>query len=177
MNKQYIPGVIVVEGTHDASKISSLFNTTFVITNGYEIPKEEIKFLQALPKGVQVIILTDNDEAGEIIRKRLNDIIENPINITIKAPESKKKKGVAECDIRDIKQALDNYVAEEEKNDDLDFFLLDLSGRKNAKENRNKIINKFNLGLCSTTNMKKRIKLLGINKEEIIKTIKYDTSK
>ena len=46
MSKKYIPGVIVVEGSHDASKISNLYESVFVVTNGYEIPKEEINFLK-----------------------------------------------------------------------------------------------------------------------------------
>ena len=81
MNKKYIPGVIVVEGSHDASKVSLLYETTFVITNGYEIPEPERKFLKALKNDVQVIVLTDKDEAGKKIREELNSLRPNVINI------------------------------------------------------------------------------------------------
>ena len=74
MNKKYIPGVIIVEGSHDASKLSLLYDSIFIVTNGYEIPQKEINFIKALKEDTQIIVLTDKDEAGEKIRERIKNI-------------------------------------------------------------------------------------------------------
>ena len=177
MNKKYIFGVIVVEGKHDVSKLSTLYETCYVVTNGYEIPEEEVKFLKVLDYKIQIIILTDNDEAGKKIRERLNEIKSNLINVEITAPKSSKKKGVAECLISDITKALDKYTSKDKNEEQYDLYKLGLLGRDNSKELRNYISNKFNLGLTNKNNINKRLNLLNISIEEVEKELRYATSK
>ena len=177
MNKKYIPGVVVVEGTHDVSKLSTLYESTYVVTNGYEIPEKERNFLKVLDNNIQIIILTDNDEAGKKIRETLKEIKPNAINVEISAPRTSKKKGVAECGLEDIGNALDKYTKEQIKNISIDLYKLGLVGRENSKELREIITNKFNLGLVNKSNMIKRLNLLGIKKEQLIEEIKHATSK
>ena len=177
MNKKYIPGVIVVEGSHDASKLSLLYETVFVITNGYEVPKEEANFLKALKDDIQVIVLTDKDDAGKKIREKLNEIRSNVINIEIEAPKSSKKKGVAECNLKDIKNALDKYTSEKKAADEIDLYKLGIVGQPNSKEIRKLISNKFNLGLVNKNNLKSRLNLLGITLKELEEEIKHAISR
>ncbi len=171
MNKKYIPGVIIVEGSHDASKISLLYDSIFVITNGYEIPSQEINFIKAIKEGTQIIVLTDKDEAGQKIRNRINDIRQDVINIEIEAPQSSKKKGVAECYINDIRNALDKYTSKPDNYEEINLYNLGLVGKENSKEIRRIISNKFNLGVVNKNNMIKRLNLLGITNEELKKEI------
>ena len=177
MNKKFIPGVIVVEGHHDVSKLSSLYESVFVVTNGYDIPEREINFLKALNKDTQIIVLTDLDVAGGEIRAKLNSIIPNAINIEIEAPKSSKKKGVAECALIDIEKALDKYVGVKKEQLQIDLYKLGIIGQENSKEIRNYLSNKFNLGLVNKNNMIARLNLLGISEEELITEIKYATSR
>ena len=171
MNKKYIPGVIVVEGNHDASKVSLLYDTCFVITNGYEIPEEEKDFLSHLKNDVRVIALTDNDKAGEEIRNRLNSIRENMINIRITAPENSKKKGVAECDVKDIEDALNKFVTIKDNFIDIDLYEIGLLGKENSKQAKEWLCKKLHLGKCSRDNLVKRINLLGIKIDDLKKEI------
>lgn len=177
MNKKYIPGVIVVEGHHDVSKLSNLYESVFVVTNGYDIPEREINFLKALNKDTQIIVLTDLDVAGGEIRAKLNSIIPNAINIEIEAPKSSKKKGVAECSLIDIEKALDKYVGVKKEQPQIDLYKLGIVGKENSKEIRNYLSNKFNLGLVNKNNMITRLNLLGVTEEELIKEIEYATSR
>ena len=177
MIKKYIPGVIVVEGGHDASKISLLYETVFVITNGYDVPKEEIVFLEALNNDIQIIVLTDKDEAGRKIRERVNEIKQNATNIEIEAPQTKKKKGVAECLMSDIQNELDKYIDDKPEMMDYDLYGLGLIGKKNSKELREIISKKFNLGIVNKNNMIKRLNLLKISLEELKREIDNATSK
>ena len=171
MNKKYIPGVIIVEGSHDASKLSLLYDSIFIITNGYEIPQKEIDFIKALKEDTQIIILTDKDEAGEKIRERINNV-RNGINIEIEAPEGYKKRGVAECTISSIQEALDKYVSVKPKQLEYNLYNMGLIGKENSRELRNKISDKFNLGLANKNNMIKRLNILDISEEELNKEIK-----
>lgn len=177
MNKRYIPGVIVVEGTHDVGRVSMLYESNFVVTNGYEIPEDEKDFIIHLSNDIQIIILTDNDVAGEKIRSNLNELKKNMINIRIKAPENSKKPGVAECNLEDIKNALDKYSLENNKNEYINLYQLGLSGSFNSKDKIRQLSNVFHLGKCSLKNIQKRIALKGIKEEEIIKEIEHAFSR
>ena len=156
-----------MEGKNDVTHLSNLYDSCFVMTNGYVIPKEEITFLKSLPKNINVIVLTDNDEAGETIRKRLNEIRDDFINIRINANNNKKKKGIAECNIKDIESALEKYVSQKKINSDYDLYLLGLEGMKNSATLRKLVADKFNLGLCSKSNMIKRLNLLNISNNDL----------
>ena len=171
MNKKYIPGIIIVEGSHDASHLSSIYNTCFVITNGYDIPQKEINFIKALKDDAQIIVLTDNDEAGYKIRERINMVRDKLIDVVVSAPINKKKKGIAECDIEDLRNALDKYSKNYDEKYDIDLYKLGLTGANDSKQLREYISNKFNLGICNKNNMVKRLHLLGITYEELEKEI------
>ena len=171
MNKKYIPGVIVVEGTHDVSKLSLVYDSVYVVTNGYDVPQKEINFLKALKGGTPIIVLTDKDEAGKKIRDKINQIRNDVINIEIEAPKNKKKKGIAECELFDIQKALDKYVGEKKSISNLDLYELGIIGKENSREIRNKLSNKFNLGLVNKNNMIKRLNILDISLEDIKKEI------
>ena len=167
MTKKYIPGVIIVEGVHDVSKLSNLYDFCYVITNGYDIPKHEIDFILSLSKDVPIYVLVDADEAGEKIRERINSIREDFINIRINAPEESKKKGIAECSLKDIKEALDKYTSEAPSQPNIDLYSLGLIGSEDSEELRDYICKEFNLGITKNTNLIKRINLLGITETDI----------
>ena len=177
MNKAYIPGVIIVEGKHDVSKLSLLYEGVYVVTNGYEIPEKEISFLKALDKNTQVIILTDKDESGKQIRSRLVELLPQAINIEIEAPKSSKKKGVAECSLLDIKNALDKYVKDRPISHEYNLYELGLMGASDSKRNRELVANRFNLGIINSNNIISRLNLLNIKEEEIRKVINNESNK
>ena len=96
--KTNIDGVLAVEGVSDVAFLSSFLSALYFLTDGYNINEEKLNFLKHASKNNKIIILTDSDEAGENIRKRIKDKIEDAYDIRIK-PESRKnysKKGVAE---------------------------------------------------------------------------------
>ena len=177
MNKKYIPGVIIVEGKHDVAKLSLIYESVFVITNGYEVPEKEIAFLKSLPKETNIIVLTDKDEAGKKIRVKINTILPNTINIEIKAPKDSKKKGIAECRLEDIQKELNKYVFDKKESREYDLYKLGLIGKENSNELKEKVCNKFNLGLVNNTNMIKRLNLLNITESQLEEEIKHATSK
>lgn len=72
-----IEPALVVEGTYDKIRLSSLVDTLIIPTNGFQIFKdtEKIELLQSLAKTRGVLILTDSDHAGFMIRNRLKQVL------------------------------------------------------------------------------------------------------
>lgn len=70
MEKLKIPQVIVVEGKYDKIKLSSLIDGCIVTTDGFGVfkNKEKIAFLRRLAEKQGLIVLTDPDGAGLVIR-------------------------------------------------------------------------------------------------------------
>lgn len=165
--KNNIDAIIVVEGHMDVSRISTYFNANFVITNGYEIPNAEIDFLKHLPKEKQVIILTDSDEAGEEIRKRLNSQLDNVINLKIDISKCNKagKHGVAEAEKEELLRVLSPYLKEETYGDLTTSDLINLGiDNQNAREYISK---ELHLGITNNKAFLKRINYLKVCKEQL----------
>ena len=55
--KYCINNIIVVEGKEDASYLSSFIDAEYVTTNGYEIPVEEVDYLNEASKIYKTIVL------------------------------------------------------------------------------------------------------------------------
>ena len=100
MEKLKIDGVVVAEGKYDKIKLSSVIDAPIVTTDGFSIfnNAEKRAMLKALAERSRIIILTDSDGAGFVIRNKLKSIIGNSgsiINIYIprvKGKEQRKNK-------------------------------------------------------------------------------------
>ena len=173
MTKYYFDGVIVVEGTSDSAFLSSFIDSLFVETNGYQLPKQEIEFLKALPKEKKIIVLTDSDEAGKQIRNKLNNQLNGVINVSVDINLCNKnnKHGVAECDKNEIINILKEYLTKEQRNCQ-QLTTNDIIGLGiNTKNKREYLCSKLNLGICNNKTMIKRMNLLKISKDDIKNTM------
>ena len=172
--KYLINKIIVVEGKEDVSYLSSFIDAEFVITNGYDIPKEEIEYLNEASKYKEVLVLTDPDEAGRKIENKLKEKLQKAtyILIDISKCNKGKKLGVAECDKQEILKVLEPYFGKEinENKSNLNGKLskIDLSD----KELRKYLSNRFKLGICNSKKIINRLETLNIKYEEIDKAIK-----
>ncbi len=65
-----IKEALVVEGTYDKIKLGSIVDTLIITTDGFRIfsDKEKIQFIRKVAEKSGIIILTDSDSAGFIIR-------------------------------------------------------------------------------------------------------------
>jgi ribonuclease M5 len=89
---------IIVEGKYDRLKILSVAEATVITTDGFGIfsKSEKAEFLRRLAEKNGVIVITDCDGAGFIIRNHLKNIIPSGKIIHIYTPEiagkEKRKK-------------------------------------------------------------------------------------
>jgi len=73
-----IKEVIVVEGRYDKNTLSQIVDATIVETQGFGIFKDKSKqeMLRSLARRRGIIVFTDSDGAGFVIRNFLNGIVE-----------------------------------------------------------------------------------------------------
>ena len=165
MNKPHIDHLIIVEGASDKSKVLSLFDANIFVTNGYDIDEGLIRLLS---KHRQLLVLTDDDEAGKQIRKRINDITKcENVEVNIADCDKHHKHGVAECDKEALFNALKPYVSGERKVDaitNVDLYNLGI----NSKRQRENICNKLSINRYS---QKQLIEIFNIIELDL-KTIK-----
>lgn len=171
--KYFINKIIVVEGKEDVSYLSSFIEAEYVITNGYDIKKEELDYLNEALKYKEILVLVDPDKAGRDIEKTLRSRIAKAtyLNINITKCIRGKKNGVAECEQEEIIRVLEPHFSEKnlQKSHVLQGKLskIDL----NDKKLRQYICQKFHLGICNLKKLLTRIETLQISEEKLLEII------
>ena len=72
-----IKEAIIVEGKYDKMRLKSAVDATIIETNGFRIfkDKEKVNLIKQLAQKQGIIILTDSDSAGFLIRNHLRGIV------------------------------------------------------------------------------------------------------
>lgn len=163
--------IIVVEGTHDVSKVVSVYkNANCVITNGREISEQTLNMIKDLSKDNDIILFLDPDGPGELIRKKVQEVVPNalhaflPKNVCIS--NNKRKVGIEHASEDSIRKALENVYKPTTQTSPItisDIYDLKLIGYKDSKINRDKISKKLNIGAPNGKTFVKRLNLFGIS--------------
>ena len=99
MDKLKIPYTVIVEGKYDKIKLASILDAEIFTTGGFEIFKqrEKVALFRAIAKKRPVIVLTDSDGAGKLIRSKLTSAIPKDRLIQLYVPriEGKERRKVA----------------------------------------------------------------------------------
>lgn len=164
---------VVVEGTYDKIRLSSLLNTLIIPTNGFSIFKdqEKIQLLRQLSITPGVIIFTDSDSAGFLIRSRLKQLLSGGTVYHAYIPdvygkEKRKRKpsaegklGVEGMDTAALQYALqqagvtaNTVSAPSTSITKADFMRWGLTGVPGAAENRTKLLQHLQLPARMSSN-------------------------
>ena len=168
-----IDKIIVVEGKYDKIKLSSIVDGVIIETSGFGIfkDKEKQKLIRRLAEEKGLLVLTDSDSAGFIIRSFLSSIVPNEYitNAYIpdvfgkekrkEAPSKEGKLGVEGVSPEILVQALQNAGigcsvsdnASAKKVTKLDLFEDGLTGGCESKDKRLKLLRYFDLPERMTT--------------------------
>lgn len=89
-----IPFPIIVEGKYDKQKILSVCRANVIATDGFGVFKnrERLCLIKRLAKDTPVIVLTDSDGAGKVIRSHLCSAIPSEKIIQLYIPQIKGKE-------------------------------------------------------------------------------------
>lgn len=164
-DKIKVSQAVIVEGRYDKIKLSNIIDAFILETNGFGIfkDKEKLKFIKRLANERGIIILTDSDHAGFMIRNYISSGVpkDKITNVYIpdifgkekrkKEPSKEGKLGVEGMSSQVLLEALQkaNITCEKSANDNpvtkYDLYELGLSGTLDAKENRKKLLQKLDL--------------------------------
>ena len=169
-----IKELIVVEGKNDSARLRSFFDCETVETNGLGLSEETVAFIKEINARRGVILLLDPDTPGEKIRKRLNDEIGGLKNAFLMKEDARtaKKVGVEHASKEVLAEALNNLVTFCEGEEGLqmsDLFACGLAGAEGALEKRERVARKYHIGRCNAKTLCRRLNMLGITKEELLK--------
>ena len=163
MEKLQIPYPIVVEGRYDKAALSAVVAGHIIPTDGFGIFKkaEKTALLRRLAEISPIIVLTDSDSAGQMIRNHLNSVLPKEKLIHLYAPQIKGKEK------RKDSPSKEGFLGVEGQNADvlykllapfagsdaccrggitkLDLYNLGLSGKDGASENRRALCEKLSL--------------------------------
>ncbi|MEE1126379.1 MAG: DUF4093 domain-containing protein [Acutalibacteraceae bacterium] len=167
-----IKEAIIVEGKYDKMRLKSVVNATIIETNGFRIfkDKEKVSLIKQLAQKQGIIVLTDSDGAGFVIRNHLKNIvpkeqIKHAYIPQIKGKEKRKdapsKEGTLGVEgineqqlLLSLKNAGVTYNSANKKNSisKTDLYKLGLTGRDNSQKMRGELLKKLNLPQYITTN-------------------------
>lgn len=169
-----IKEAVVVEGKYDKIKLKGIIDAPIIETNGFRVfkDKEKQNLIRQLANKRGLLIITDSDSAGFVIRNFLKGIVKDSTIKQcyipqLKGKEKRKEKpskegylGVEGISDEEIINAIKRSnatiegenVKKTEKITKNDFFELGLTGRDNSKSNREKVLKYLNLPTYLTTN-------------------------
>ena len=94
MEKLKIPYTIIVEGKYDKIKIASIADACIITTEGFGVFKSEerLALIKKLSERSKIIVLTDSDGAGKVIRSHITSAIPRDRLIQLYIPQVKGKE-------------------------------------------------------------------------------------
>lgn len=92
--KLNIPYPVIVEGRYDKARLSGVIDAEILTTAGFGIfsKKEQLSLIRALAAPRGVIVLTDSDGAGKLIRSHLSSALPKEKVFHLYIPEIKGKE-------------------------------------------------------------------------------------
>ena len=169
-----IPYPVIVEGRYDKLRLDAVMEGQILTTDGFGLfnKKEKTMLFRALAKSTPVIVLTDSDGAGKLIRSHLSGMIpkERLIHLYIPRIEGKEKRkdapsaegtlGVEGMENSLLWDLLAPYAdpdavsrrMTENPLSKTDFFVDGLTGGENSREKRNALAQKLGLPPDMTPN-------------------------
>jgi ribonuclease M5 len=176
-NLVQIKETIVVEGKDDLSAIKHAVNAQVIITHGFCISKNTFKQIKWANEKTGVIIFTDPDTAGELIRKRINKKISGCKNAFLSKDEARKKDniGIENAKPYDIIDALKKSKCLETKSTTLfsieDLRVNRLMGTPDAVKRRQNLGKLLRIGYANAKQLVNRLNHYNISRQEFDKAI------
>lgn len=198
-----IKEVVVVEGKYDKIKLKGLIDTLIIETNGFRIfkDKEKQNLLRKLANEKGILIMTDSDSAGFVIRNFLKGIIDNGKIKNCYIPEilgkekrktapskegmigvegvensiiidAVKKSGATIINNKENNSKNNEEIIKDNKITKYDLYEIGLIGKKNSAKLRKELLKKLNLPTYMSTNAMLDTFNSMYNKEKVVDMVK-----
>ena len=165
---------VIVEGRYDKIKLKNLIDAPIIETNGFRIfnDKERRDMIRQIADRRGILIMTDSDGAGLVIRNFLNGAVDKSkikhcyipqLEGKEKRKEQKSKEGYLGVEgvpddviIEAIRKSGATVIGEEAAQTNeitkADLFMLGLTGTANSAQKRKKLLKKLNMPDYLSTN-------------------------
>lgn len=165
---------VIVEGRYDKIKLKNLIDAPIIETNGFRIfnDKERREMIRQIADKRGVLVMTDSDGAGLVIRNFLNGAVDKSkikhcyipqLEGKEKRKEQKSKEGFLGVEgvpddviIEAIRKSGATIIGEEAAQCNeitkADMFTLGLTGTENSAQKRKKLLQKLNMPDYLSTN-------------------------
>ena len=92
--KLNIPYPVIVEGRYDKQRLQGVMNGQIITTDGFGVfnHKEKLTLIRALAQKSPIILLTDSDGAGKLIRSHITSAVPADRLIQLYIPQIKGKE-------------------------------------------------------------------------------------
>ncbi len=193
MDKLKIDLPIIVEGKYDKIKIKSVADACVIQTDGFGVFKnnERLALIRQLAKKSKIIVMTDSDGAGKVIRSHITSAIPKDRLIQLYTPQVKGKErrkdepsaegflGVEGTEAETLRRLLEpfavgvsNYLTEREEITKADLFEVGLTGGSDSAERRDELAISFGLPKKMTPNALLAALNVIMTKEEFFESAK-----
>ncbi|AGT27569.1 ribonuclease M5 [Borrelia miyamotoi] len=176
LNLEQIKEIIVVEGKDDAKRIKELFKCTIVETGGLYLTQETINILKKAIETNGIIIFTDSDKAGNLIRKnilkRVGCLNQDKIKHAHLKSNNQEVEMSSKLEITKILKKIGTFYNEKQKESLSlnDLIELGITGEQ-SKHKRKQIQKHLRLGSGNNKKLLERLNYFEIKREEIEKII------
>ncbi len=194
MEKLKIPYPVIVEGKYDRQRLIEVIDANIYTTGGFGVFRhgEVLALLRKLSEKSPVIVLTDSDGAGTLIRSRITSAIPKDRLIQLYTPQIKGKEkrkaepskagflGVEGIGFEILRKLFEPYADGEEAERKMpknpltkaDFYEFGLSGKPESAARRDALARQLGLPEDMTPNaLLEAVKIL-VSYEEFIKIAK-----
>lgn len=190
MEKMRIDFPIIVEGKYDKIKIKSLFDACVITTEGFEVFKnsEKLALIRRLAAKSKIIVITDSDNAGKVIRSYITSAVPKDRLIQLYTPQIKGKEkrkseasaegylGVEGTDAEILRKLLTPFsknvtapAVEHHEIEKLDLYEFGLTGAPDSAERRDALAEQLGLPRGMTPNALLAALNVLIGREELYK--------
>ena len=174
MERLKIEEIIVVEGKDDVSAVKKAVDAQILVTNGYSLDAKQRDLIRKAGEKKNIIVLTDSDYAGEVIRKRVEKLVGSQRCKHAFIPKEQSIKngdiGVENANEDSIVEAL-TKITKKDVFTVQDMFAYGLQGQDNSSEKRDKLGKILGIGYCNSKQFLSRLNNFDITYEEFIDAI------
>lgn len=179
IKKKSVEEIIVVEGKDDTTRVQQVVSCETIETNGSAINEETLQHIKMASDTRGVIVLTDPDAPGLMIRNIISDYVPEAKHAYIDRHASKSKKGkigVEHASAEMIMEALHHvFTPMKEINDTFtmtDLVALNLTGSASSKVRREHVCKKLHIGYSNSKKLLEKLNRYGFTKDEVIEQLK-----
>ena len=168
-----IKEIVVVEGKTDTALLKELFEVDTIETHGLALDDKTLSLIKEASTTRGIIVLTDPDFPGKKIRDQIQAAVPccKHAFVAKKDAKGKKKLGIAEAKKEAVIEALENMITFDVERESIswsEFIDLDIIGNK---KRRLLVYDLFNLGYGNVKTLFKRLNMVGITKDDVIKAL------